>query len=204
MATNAHWRRGRRECIELLFSDGRTLVCTPEHRIRSTEGWCEARVLTKGQTVVLGIEGTLYDPAEDNAAHLATFRVELDSIAPLHMTTAEDVARAHAFARLLGFFCTKRDVLLCGAEVGTYKGRRIDADRIAKDVELVTGEQCERRLYEHGVRLLKRMGVSMCSHSLADDSATTLCSCAGRCTQGPVLPCASIGDGRLVPQVVRA
>ena len=35
--------RGHRQCVELLFSDGRTLVCTPDHRIRTADGgWVAA------------------------------------------------------------------------------------------------------------------------------------------------------------------
>ena len=35
--------KGHRACVELLFSDARTLVCTPDHRIRTADGrWVQA------------------------------------------------------------------------------------------------------------------------------------------------------------------
>ena len=45
--------RGERECVELLFIDGRTLVCTPDHRIRTADGrWREADQLKVGRDEV--------------------------------------------------------------------------------------------------------------------------------------------------------
>ena len=41
--------QGRRDCVELLFSDKRTLVCTPDHRIRTADGrWVLAGELEVG------------------------------------------------------------------------------------------------------------------------------------------------------------
>ena len=50
--------QGRRACVELLFSDGRTLVCTPDHRIRTADGrWVEAGQLKVGtDEVAVGVE----------------------------------------------------------------------------------------------------------------------------------------------------
>ena len=50
--------QGHRECVELLFSDKRTLVCTPDHRIRTADGrWVEAKDLLVGaDEVAVGVE----------------------------------------------------------------------------------------------------------------------------------------------------
>ena len=38
-----------KKCVELMFSDGRTLVCTPDHRIRTADRrWVEAQHLQVG------------------------------------------------------------------------------------------------------------------------------------------------------------
>ena len=143
-AATAHLQQGRRECIELLFSDGRKLICTPEHRIRTTDGWCEAGALVMGQEVMLGVEGPLYDPAEDNPVHLAAFQLELTELAPLHMSNAAGVARAHAFARILGSLYTDGSAHE-RADRNAYNGslcvgHRIDADQAVKDLALVLGK----------------------------------------------------------------
>jgi len=52
-AVTAVMSRGPRECVELLFSDGRTLTCTPDHRILTAAGqWVEAGRLVVGETQV--------------------------------------------------------------------------------------------------------------------------------------------------------
>ena len=51
--------QGVKECVELLFSDKRTLVCTPDHRIRTADGrWVEAKALLVGadEVAVGGVE----------------------------------------------------------------------------------------------------------------------------------------------------
>ena len=55
---NAVLDQGVKECVELLFSDGRILVCTPDHRIRTANGrWVEAKDLVVGaDEVAVGVE----------------------------------------------------------------------------------------------------------------------------------------------------
>lgn len=74
--------KGRRECLELLFDNGQKLVCTPDHKILVRDGsWCEARTLVAGKSqVVFGINAPLYDPTEDEAAHLSAFELVLPQL----------------------------------------------------------------------------------------------------------------------------
>jgi diadenosine tetraphosphatase ApaH/serine/threonine PP2A family protein phosphatase len=49
----ANLSRGRRSCVELLFADGRTLTCTPDHRILTSTGeWVRASDLVVGESEV--------------------------------------------------------------------------------------------------------------------------------------------------------
>ena len=160
---SAHLVQGRRECIELLFSDGRTLVCTPEHEIRTTDGWRHADALVKGESrVLLGVETPLYDPTEDDPAHLAAFELTLDdgvrSIrvvllsliitrslqVTLRMSDPQGVARAHALARILGSLYTDGSVSYNKVN-NSFSGALhlshcIDVDQAKKDLMLVLGE----------------------------------------------------------------
>ena len=71
-------RKEMKDCIRLVFSDGRTLVCTPDHQIKTTDGWVPAGQLVPNKSrVVLGLEAPLYDPSEDDPAHLAAFKLHL-------------------------------------------------------------------------------------------------------------------------------
>ena len=55
--------RGVRPCVELVFSDGRTLTCTANHRILTAAGeWVEASKLVVGETeVAAGVDYPLVD-----------------------------------------------------------------------------------------------------------------------------------------------
>ena len=62
--------QGVRECVELLFSDGRTLVCTADHRIRTADGrWVAAGELEvgSGEVVAGGAEYPNEYPATTTA-----------------------------------------------------------------------------------------------------------------------------------------
>jgi hypothetical protein len=43
---------GERECIELMLSDGRTLICTPDHKILTDRGYVEAKDLTEEDEII--------------------------------------------------------------------------------------------------------------------------------------------------------
>lgn len=46
------WDQGVKEVIELEFDGGQTLVCTADHKVRTTEGWVEAGDLTEAHEVI--------------------------------------------------------------------------------------------------------------------------------------------------------
>ena len=39
---SAHLLQGQRECITLVFYDGRTITCTPDHKILTQDGYVQA------------------------------------------------------------------------------------------------------------------------------------------------------------------
>ena len=73
--------QGHRLCVKLLFSDGRTLVCTPDHRIRTSDArWVEAGKLMVGiDEVAVGAEQPHSTAAGEgtDAKVLPLFRVRL-------------------------------------------------------------------------------------------------------------------------------
>src|SRR5687768_3464801 len=59
--------QGVQECVELTLGDGRTLICTPEHRILSTRGWIQAQQLKLNEDKVLvGLELPSWIPSEED------------------------------------------------------------------------------------------------------------------------------------------
>ena len=70
--------QGRRECVELLFSDKRTLVCTPDHRIRTCDGrWVQAGDLEVGADEVK-VQGKSDDGVHRSARALPLSQVRLE------------------------------------------------------------------------------------------------------------------------------
>ena len=43
---------GERDCVELTFDDGRTLICTPDHQILTNRGYVEAQDLTEDDEII--------------------------------------------------------------------------------------------------------------------------------------------------------
>ena len=78
----AHILRAQpKDCIELIFSDGRTLVCTPDHQVMTTSGWKRAdELIARESRVIAGPDAPLYDPAEDDPAHLLAFTINLPNV----------------------------------------------------------------------------------------------------------------------------
>ncbi len=63
--------QGERECISLVLQDGRTLVCTPDHKILCADGrWVRADELAlNDDRVVVGLEAPLDEPGADETGY---------------------------------------------------------------------------------------------------------------------------------------
>ena len=140
---------GRRACVELLFSDGRTLVCTPDHRIRTADGrWVEAASLEVGRTdVAVGVEypHVLGEDGVSSAKlgvggsggggwRLTDTRAHLGYA----LDMAEKAQHSQAFARLLGYVLTDGSV---GDRSRVFLGHRLDAEAVQRDCLLLIGAE---------------------------------------------------------------
>ena len=104
----AVWPRGEKACVELSFSNGRTLTCTADHRILTGDGrWVKAGQLVVGQSEVsLGPQYPLDGPADRRSSD-AEWSLDLQASLGfvLSSATAAGGVRARAFARLMGAMC---------------------------------------------------------------------------------------------------
>jgi intein/homing endonuclease len=100
---------GKKECIELELEDGRTITCTPDHKLITENGWIDADDIPVGGKIKVG-------PILPE--------VELD--------TNETI-----YARVLGYMITdghiSKNVSLA------YFGNIMDAQLLAKDIETLSG-----------------------------------------------------------------
>ena len=152
--TNA-FSRGTRPCVELLFVDGRKLVCTPDHRILTADGeWVEARALEipevrlvsvrksltgGGEATVVGgslVASAVNFPLVDTAASNWQCRAVLPALG-YALNMAGHRVHALAFARLVGYLSTD-GTLTCGHATIMF-GHLFDAATALEDVELLTG-----------------------------------------------------------------
>ena len=128
-------QKGMRECIELVLQDGRSLVCTPDHRILRSDGrWVRADELSVGRDqVIVGLEGPLDYPGDDESGYILeagdlTFR----------MNTELERARTLGFARLLGHLLNDGSISVLG-QGRMNVGQALDREVLLNDIELLTG-----------------------------------------------------------------
>jgi glycine dehydrogenase len=142
---DAVFQTGRKPCVQITLQDGRTLVCTPDHRVLTTDGWVEAGRLTASHRVVCGPE----TPLDDVGVDAETERDFHARYGGLELAMDSPVARDRtlAFFRLLGALCSdgtfsefeqrgrlRRKILL-------HFGTAYDARQAVADVALLTGKQ---------------------------------------------------------------
>ncbi len=139
---------GKKECIELMFLDGRKLVCTPEHKILTTNGWIEAQnLLLKESEVVCGPLFPFVSQEINNEWQLifktVTEKTNETTEFRFNMKTQENIAKSLAFARLCGMIITdgtiskdKKNRYHC--EI--YTGHNIDLKNIMADLKLAFGD----------------------------------------------------------------
>jgi aconitase A len=171
--------QGERECISLVLQDGRTLVCTPDHKILCTDGrWVRADQLVLGQDrVVVGLEAPLDEVGSDEAGyalHVGNLTFTMD--------TENERLRTLAFARLLGHLLGDGSISLAG-QGRMHVGQAMDRETVLDDVELLTGLRPAATRYD------QRKWTIVLPKPLTDAISTLPGVRAGRrIQQAPVLP----------------
>src|SRR5439155_10837926 len=129
--------QGERDCVSLVLQDGRTLVCTPDHRILLADGrWVRADELALGRDRgVVGLGVPMDTPGTDEAGY--TLRAGELTFA---METPEQRLRVLAFARLLGHLLG--DGSIGGKDQGRmHVGQALDREAVLDDIECLTGKR---------------------------------------------------------------
>ncbi len=126
---------GLRECVTLVLQDGRTLVCTPDHRILCSDGrWVRADQLNLGEDrVIAGLEGPLDAPGNDETGYV----LRAGNLA-FRMDSEPERIRTLAFARLLGFLQGDGSISVLG-QGRINAGQAVDREMILNDIDSITG-----------------------------------------------------------------
>ncbi len=145
MATqNEMMVQGVRECVSLVLQDGRTLVCTPDHKILCSDGhWARADQLVFGKDrVVVGLEAPLDEPCEDEtgyALHAGNLTFT--------MATSPERLRTLAFARMVGHLLSDGSISVQGQGRMTV-GQAVDREAVLNDIEVLTGDRPTASRYD--------------------------------------------------------
>ncbi|HVB11812.1 MAG TPA: aconitate hydratase AcnA [Nitrososphaerales archaeon] len=128
-------KQGVRDCVSLVLQDGRSLLCTPDHKILCSDGrWVRADELVLGRDrVVVGLEGPLDEPGEDELGYVLSA-----GNLTLMMDTELNRARMLAFARLLGHLLSDGSISVMG-QGRMNVGQALDREMVLNDIELITG-----------------------------------------------------------------
>ncbi len=136
--------QGERECVSLVLQDGRTLVCTPDHRILRADGqWVRADALKLGtDRIVMGFEAPVDEPGSDEQGYRL-------SAGEFEFTLNSEIERQRtlAFARLLGHLLGDGSISRAGQARMTV-GQALDREAVLADVELLTGKRPAGTAYD--------------------------------------------------------
>ena len=143
--------RGDKACVELLFSDGRTLVCTPEHRILQADGsWLRAEQMVAGASWVAA---TVEFPQQEQKVPESWRGIDLATSGVVN--GAATAAQVLAFARVLGYLTTDGSVgdLEKDVKARIFIGHRLDLEALQADMLLLTGSKPKPKLEQRTVAL---------------------------------------------------
>lgn len=135
---------GVRDCIELTFEDGRTLVCTPDHKILTTSGDIIASNLKINETgIICGGECPLFTRTQTEIDSERSWYFRCGDLT-LSTSSTKDMEYAMAFCRVLGFMITDgsfqhRPLTSGQTSAVAFLGHQLDVDSFAKDIKNLTG-----------------------------------------------------------------
>ena len=138
--------KGMRECVELTFQDGRKLVCTPEHKLLTSDNqWVKANEIPINDSrIKTGINYPLMklkEEMEECNGWQKTFGY-------IHLKTdsEEEFMKSLAFARLLGYITMDGTISFhklnqtCNCNISL--GHELDCRAIVEDLNLFTKSNC--------------------------------------------------------------
>jgi 3-isopropylmalate dehydratase small subunit len=128
----------------LVLQDGRTLVCTPDHRILCADGrWLRADELVLNETrVVAALEAPLDEPGIDERGYRLSAGERV-----LSMDTESERQCTLAFARLVGHLVSDGSISREG-QARMNVGQALDREAVLGDIELLSGKRPRASAYD--------------------------------------------------------
>ena len=130
--------KGEKECIKITFQDGRTIECTPEHKVlTSNNEWVKAKDLTIDESrVITGISyplANINDEIKDCNNWSFSFGKRI-----LKTDTIEEYFKTMAFMRIIGYLITDGTISKSKYSFSStiYLGHEIDVTNFLNDLKL--------------------------------------------------------------------
>ncbi len=145
---------GTKEVLELRFSDGSRLRCTPNHRLWTTAGWVRAEDLGHGDRVMKSLQ-----QADRSAASLALPAPALAAsraaraLKALNLPEKWDGEFAHYLGWLVGDGCVTADAAV--TVYGNEQDREALLERHLDVVEVMTGHRSKPSLQANGTQQVR-------------------------------------------------
>ena len=136
--------QGVRDCVKLVFQDGRELVCTPDHKILCANGnWVRAdELILEKDRVIVGLDAPLDETTIDEIGY------ELQAGEMLFTTeNPHERAKTLAFARLVGHLLNDGSISV-GTQGRLTVGQAVDREIVLNDIELITGKRPAANKYD--------------------------------------------------------
>jgi ribonucleotide reductase beta subunit family protein with ferritin-like domain len=190
-----HLKQGIKDCVKLTLEDGRTLVCTPDHRIQvKGKGWIEAKDIELGKDKVLvsPVEPSEFMPNEEDIKEQALWSIttqatvssnantnsvrvegasrEGDIITRVFsMSNEAETRKSLALARILGYIVTDGSITTTGYHDSysghLFMGCLMDAESMLRDIKLAFS--CESQYVNNGVSFNIHISAQHCREILS-------------------------------------
>jgi hypothetical protein len=141
-----------KNCIELTFEDGNKLICTPNHKILTTNGYIEAKDLINNKTDIISYS---QNPIKQNI--IFDNWILITESYKFFNTNLLDTLKNSAYARILGYLITGGKLFFNKLKnryvAYLYINYKIDRNKIISDIELICKQKPKYR-FVNGVNII--------------------------------------------------
>jgi intein/homing endonuclease len=131
--------KGERECVNLVFEDGRTEICTPDHLLLTSEnGWVKAKdLLVNNHKVKTGITCPIVD-FTDEIKECNNWQLKAGDLI-FKTDTLADYKKTLIVAKLIGYLITDGTITQrkYGYDASIFLGHMIDVNSFLNDLSLL-------------------------------------------------------------------
>ena len=137
------FNQGKKQCVKITYEDGTNLICTPEHKIMTSDNvWIDAKDIIINKTK---IKKSITFPKTIFKDYICDFNIDFGTL-NLNMTNCYEVKRFAMFCRIFGMIYT--DGSLSRNRATIFCGDIVDVESVINDIEFVCGKKAEYKFID--------------------------------------------------------